>query len=328
MFSVDRSWGVHPMPTVLCDTSDLAEAEAVLSASYSRIRMAASRDTPTHTLLTRSALGALTVDDLVFDFDWHGEMEPPETIIVCRVRSGVIEDGAGTATSRLFGAGGIVCFGGVAGLPVSGGVRRSAYSALSLPRAVLGDVATTVRGSDRVQLTANAPQSEEARTHLCAAIDYICARAGADSGILEQPLVAGAVTRYLADTLLACIPNTSVTEPTVEDRHDGTPLLLRRAMTFIDEHAHRDIALADIAAAISVSPRAVQYMFRRHRGCTPMQYLRSVRLRHAHLDLAMADPAETTVAVVAAKWGFGHAGRFASYYRSTYDRSPNHTLRN
>jgi hypothetical protein len=41
------------------------------------------------------------------------------------------------------------------------------------------------------------------------------------------------------------------------------PETLRRTVAFIHDNAHRDIGLSDIAAAISITPRSVQYSFRR-----------------------------------------------------------------
>jgi transcriptional regulator GlxA family with amidase domain len=101
---------------------------------------------------------------------------------------------------------------------------------------------------------------------------------------------------------------------------------VRRAVAFIDDNAHRDIALADIAAAVDITPRAVQYAFRTHLDCTPMEYARRVRLHHAHCDLVAADRWQTTVAAIAAKWGFAHTGHFATRYRETYGQSPHETL--
>jgi transcriptional regulator GlxA family with amidase domain len=68
-------------------------------------------------------------------------------------------------------------------------------------------------------------------------------------------------------------------------------------------------------------------MFRKHRDCTPLEYLRRVRLHHAHLELRTVDPSVTTVAEIARKWGFGHAGRFAAFHRECYGASPYRTLR-
>jgi transcriptional regulator GlxA family with amidase domain len=127
--------------------------------------------------------------------------------------------------------------------------------------------------------------------------------------------------------MLAAFPNNALFDPTVEDRRDATPVLLRRAITFIEDHPDSDIGIADIAGAIYVTPRAIQLMFRRHRDCTPMEYLRRVRLEYAHQELLGADRAHTTVTQVAALWGFAHSGRFAVYYRQVYDESPHTTLR-
>lgn len=108
---------------------------------------------------------------------------------------------------------------------------------------------------------------------------------------------------------------------------EKAPLALRRATTFIDEHAGRDISLDDIAGAVYVTPRALQYMFRKHRDCTPMEYLRNVRLDHANRDLLAADRTTTSVADIARRWHVGHLGRFATNYRLRFDESPHQTLR-
>ena len=68
--------------------------------------------------------------------------------------------------------------------------------------------------------------------------------------------------------MLAVFPNTALCNPTIEDRRDSSPVLLRRAITFIEENVRIDISLADIARAVYVTPRALQYMFRRHLDCT------------------------------------------------------------
>ena len=104
------------------------------------------------------------------------------------------------------------------------------------------------------------------------------------------------------------------------------PQTLRRAIAFIHDNAHRDIALTDIAAVIGVTPRSVQYTFRRHLG-TPLEYLRRVRLDRAHRDLQAADPAVETVMEIAGRWRFGHPGRFSMAYKEAFGTPPSLTLR-
>jgi AraC-like DNA-binding protein len=50
-------------------------------------------------------------------------------------------------------------------------------------------------------------------------------------------------------------------------------------------------------------------------------------MERAHLDLQHAQPGDTSVAALAARWGFTHLGRFAVEYRRRYGHSPSQTLR-
>jgi AraC-like DNA-binding protein len=143
-----------------------------------------------------------------------------------------------------------------------------------------------------------------------------------------HPLLVSNVARMLVATALTSFPNNALTDPTIEDRHDAHLATLRRAVAFIDDNAHCDITIAEIAEAAHVTIRAVQHAFKRHMGTTPTAYLRRVRLDHAHQELAAADPAQQTVTAIAYRWGFPSPSRFAGYYRDIYGVRPGHTLRN
>lgn len=144
---------------------------------------------------------------------------------------------------------------------------------------------------------------------------------------VATPLVLGQCSRLLAAVSLATFPNQIAAEPATHDRTDSRPALLRQAIAYIEANADCDIGVCDIADAVHVTPRAVQYMFRRHLDTTPLQYLRRVRLDYAHRDLVDGDPVRHTVIQIAARWGFGHTGRFATLYRQTFGCSPHETLR-
>ena len=117
---------------------------------------------------------------------------------------------------------------------------------------------------------------------------------------------------------------------TLSYRLDASPLAtgpVRRAVSFIETHAGEAITATQIADAARVTPRALQTAFRRHLGTTPMAYLRRTRLDRSHQDLLDADPTQgDTVAAIANRWGYVHAGRFAADYRTAYGRSPTVTL--
>ena len=142
----------------------------------------------------------------------------------------------------------------------------------------------------------------------------------------EAPLLLDAVRRLLASTALAAFdPHVAVDVP--RDRVDATPMTVRLGVAYIEANPDLEIGVTDVARAAHVSVRALQLAFRRHLDTTPMAYLRRVRLDRVHADLAAADPGETTVTTVTARWGFPAVGRFSSDYRSTYGEYPRDTLR-
>jgi AraC-like DNA-binding protein len=190
---------------------------------------------------------------------------------------------------------------------------------------VAGDQAERV--GKPVRLTDDTPIDLKANRNLAKAIDYICNTVAANPDAAQQPLVSGALRRYLAASILATFPNTALQERGAEDRRDTTPAVLRRAIDYIDDNAQSDISLIDIANAVYLTPRAVQYMFRKHRDCTPTEYLRRVRLHNARRELREGNRMETTVGAIASRWGFVHLGRFAVWYRDAYGESPHVTLR-
>jgi len=148
-----------------------------------------------------------------------------------------------------------------------------------------------------------------------------------DGGMAATPpLLAANIGRLLAATALSTFPNNARFDLTIEDRHDAHPTTLRRAVSFIEGNAHRDISPADIAAVAHVTIRALQLAFRRHLDTTPTAYVRRVRLAYAHHELLAANPRTTTVSDVAARWGFASHSRFAAHYRTAYGTTPSHTL--
>lgn len=147
------------------------------------------------------------------------------------------------------------------------------------------------------------------------------------AGPTYYPLVAAEVYRMLAHAVVQVFPNTTTTGLAPGGPGQVTPAVVRRAVEFIEANADRALTLSDIAAAAGVGPRGLQHAFRRQQDVTPMGYLRRVRLQRAHDELRQADPAGgATVAAVAARYGFGHPGRFSQAYAQVYGQLPRETL--
>jgi AraC-like DNA-binding protein len=263
-------------------------------------------------------------DDLDYSFDIGYSAEPPDLVIVCDVISGTIRrDGEGS--SDTFGPGEQFLI-SRPGLPYSGVAHATRLEFTVLDPAILTRVAEP-GGGGTVRLLDHRPVSRDASIQLRGSIAYLRDLMGAAAESQPSAVLVNAASQFLAACVLNTYPNTAVTDPTAQDSHDAHPDTLRRAMAFIEEHAHEDITPADIAGACFVTIRAVQLAFRRHLDTTPTDYLRQVRLEHAHRDLREATPGDgLTVTAVAYRWGFRSSSRFAAAYRRAYGVIPSQTL--
>lgn len=110
-----------------------------------------------------------------------------------------------------------------------------------------------------------------------------------------------------------------------EPADHGAHPALGRAIEFIRTRLNDDIGFRDIAQASGVSLRLLQALFRRDLGCTPGQFIRTERLRHARTLLDTGAAASVTQAALDS--GFHHLGKFSAAYRQSFGESPSQTLR-
>ena len=143
---------------------------------------------------------------------------------------------------------------------------------------------------------------------------------------LTHRLVRARLAEQLVTAVLHTFPSTFLEHPSVPGQERPAHGAIRRSIAFMEEHLGEPLTVAQIAAAARMSPRGLQASFRREQGTTPMAHLRSLRLEAAHTQLLASDAATTTVAQIAARWGFTHPGRFAAAYRERYGCNPGATL--
>lgn len=142
----------------------------------------------------------------------------------------------------------------------------------------------------------------------------------------EEPgdLLWQELTRMTAAAFLELYP--PVVEEVAPHAVGAGAARVRQAVEFIQRFAAGPITPTDVAAAVGVSPRALQVGFRSVLDTSPAAFLREVRLTRAHEELVVADAAHTTVSAIAGRWGFAHLGRFAEHYRRRFGRNPSETL--
>ncbi|MFE9628240.1 helix-turn-helix transcriptional regulator [Streptomyces sp. NPDC006527] len=316
------------MDTLLFESDDLGLTEDFLNRAYARMSIGSSDPAAGRARIIRTAIPSVSVDELDLGFEMSYSVTPLGRICLCLVHEGTIRDHVFDGVEDAFGPGDVVSF-APPDLPYSGRVCNARYNITMLDPGLLDQVAAGAPGRkpEPVRLTGHRPHSPAAAQHLRHSIAYLRDHVLADPGLAGQPLIASTAAQHLAAGVLATFPNTAFTDPTATDRNDARPATLRQALAYIDDHADEPLTVADIAEAAHVTVRALQYAFRRHMETTPLAHLRRVRLSHAHADLLAATPQDgTTVADIAARWGFFHPGRFAAQYRRTYGRAPHRTL--
>uniref|UniRef100_UPI003F49336E AraC family transcriptional regulator n=1 Tax=Cupriavidus yeoncheonensis TaxID=1462994 RepID=UPI003F49336E len=100
---------------------------------------------------------------------------------------------------------------------------------------------------------------------------------------------------------------------------------LDRVESYIRSRLFAPLSLVDLARAAGVTTRTLNVLCHRHRGVAPMTLVRNIRLDAAHQRLLSGAP--TSVTDVALEYGFGHLGRFSSYYRERFGELPKQTGR-
>ena len=104
------------------------------------------------------------------------------------------------------------------------------------------------------------------------------------------------------------------------------PKYIRRVEEYLEAHCDQPITSEAVAAVAGISASALYEGFKRHRGYTPLEFLKDVRLRRVRDELLAARPG-TTVKTTAMRWGFNHLGRFSKAYSRRFGETPSQTLK-
>ncbi|HWD81337.1 MAG TPA: helix-turn-helix domain-containing protein, partial [Kribbella sp.] len=288
------------------ESRDLAKTEEFLNRAYTKMQIGGGTSA-VRTRIARTAAGSISVDRIEIGFEMSYDADPLGKICLCEVYSGSIEDHATDGWQDAFRPGDLVSF-APPDRPYAGKIcKSSSYSITMFDPALLTRVAGVSRKDDApVRLLEHRPHSRQAARHLSRTIAYVGEQALRNPVVGESPLVLASVSQLLAASVLAAFPSTATTEPDGPAAHPGT---VKRAIGFMESHLDQAISIADIAAAAGVTVRALQATFRRHLDSTPLEHLRRLRLAEVRTELLAADPSETTVAAIAAGWGFHHHGR-------------------
>ncbi|OSZ65757.1 helix-turn-helix domain-containing protein [Hydrogenophaga sp. IBVHS2] len=131
----------------------------------------------------------------------------------------------------------------------------------------------------------------------------------------------------LRDTLLTVLADTLAPDAVC----DAAPPALRRRQDIVDRarelvmaHPDQPPRVEQLCVQLHVTRRTLQNCFQDVLGMSPAHYLRTVRLNAVRRELCDATP-HTTIADIAARWGFWHMGHFSQEYKALFGETPSQT---
>jgi AraC-like DNA-binding protein len=269
---------------------------------------------------TSAALPGLSVVQYRLTASVQSVVEPDDQLMACRVasRGGWVGSRRGDLNA------------GLPWLALDGPTKarwqdRADVRAFVFDRAVAEEDARRLTGDDRFSLGAGGIGPHPVDRHLAAHWERVF-RHVASTLFAPGPssaMIEAEIRRHALHTTLAVFSPAFGLALERSAQRRAAPRSVRRAIGYIEAHAHEAITIDDMASAADISARGLQYAFRRALDQTPMEYLRRERLAGAHAELQQDAP--PTVSEVARRWGFASASRFAKHYREVYGRSPRQT---
>jgi AraC-like DNA-binding protein len=272
----------------------------------------------------RTTAGEMTLDHLV-----HSRMSiesaPLDYLMFTFVTGGTLTFATGDQETRMRMGDAAVC---PSGVPLAISWDRLSKEVISVPMKAVQDAAAEYGYQGELRFVGTTPVSPAMDRFWRSTAGFVAGRLESSDSPLGEPLVYAQTLNLLATAAVKTFPNNTMTTDYRPGPGHVSSAVLRRAVEYIEAHAHRPLSLSGIAAELSVSPRALQHGFVREYGTSPLGYLHRVRLERARRDLQSAGPwAPATVDSVAARWGFPDPSGFSAAYQQTYGQLPGPTLR-
>ncbi|NMM27373.1 MAG: helix-turn-helix domain-containing protein [Glaciimonas sp.] len=201
--------------------------------------------------------------------------------------------------------------------------------AVSTGAAELREFACTVWGIDtEVKLTIPGVLNHSAEAAHCLSefLELLLSSIKSSPKMLNYPQIRKIIEQEIFNNLVV-----ATSEPGSEN-HIAIAMSRKRVVdktkAYVLEHHDDPVTVTDLCMALNISRRTLQYSFESVLDINPAAYLRAIRLNRARRALKDgAGIAQTTVADIAARWGFWHLSRFAGNYKQMFGELPSETLR-
>lgn len=130
------------------------------------------------------------------------------------------------------------------------------------------------------------------------------------------------ISDTITENLVMLLTDSTLLEQTPSQQRQSQ--VLKLATDIIEDSLDDCISVRDLAAALNVSIRTLEYSFRNKFGTTPKLFINMQRLLQVRRELLTANN-ENSITHIANRWGFWHMGQFAQDYRKMFGELPSQT---
>lgn len=148
----------------------------------------------------------------------------------------------------------------------------------------------------------------------------------ADPVAISSALIQSEIESALLACLLKGVKN-NYSDEILYQTQGAYACHFQKARSFIESHLHQEIDLAEIAAAVGISPRLLQKVFAQEYDCSPMRFVTQMRLLKIHQELQRATTTDTRITDVMMSYGITQGGKFAKEYQQLFGEKPSDTLK-
>jgi AraC family transcriptional regulator, ethanolamine operon transcriptional activator len=101
--------------------------------------------------------------------------------------------------------------------------------------------------------------------------------------------------------------------------------VFRRARDYIQHNLSNGISIVSLCKEVAVSRRSLESVFKSVVGVSPGSYVRALQLNGVRRELLSGASADTSIGVIAARYGIWHWSRFSHAYRQLFGELPSQT---
>ncbi|WP_321276876.1 helix-turn-helix domain-containing protein [Thiomicrorhabdus indica] len=132
---------------------------------------------------------------------------------------------------------------------------------------------------------------------------------------------------FILGTILQDLPVNSIDTPQVLPSYRHRKQVVDRVRTYLNDcRNNTPVTMSELCDIAHVSRRTLQYSFQTILGCSPLRFLRTMRLNEVRRTLKASD-GEKQISDIASNWGFWHAGQFSQDYKQLFGELPSETVK-